>query len=113
MTLPNGITEKEILRYGKLDAGIKKLQPEHKILNEKIKKAFVKLGTWVVGNVSIKRTEADSFDAKTAEEKYPISTHPQYYKSVFDPSKLPADVRATFTSKTQRLSVETIEVIEA
>jgi hypothetical protein len=110
--LPAGITEKEIIRYGKLDLGIKKLQPEHKMLNEKIKTAFAAIGTWVVGNVVIKRTEANSFDAKAAEKKYPFDKFPEYYKFTFDPTELPADIRGEFTSKSQRLSVTVAELTE-
>lgn len=104
--LPEGITQKELDEYAKLDRGIKKLQIRHKILNEKIKTTFTKVGTFVFGSVIVKRTEADSFDAKAAEKAFPLDKHPEFYKSVFDASALPADKRKKFTTKVQRLSVD-------
>lgn len=104
--LPPGITQKELDEYAKIDRVIKKFTPRYKILNEKIKTAFTKVGTYVFGSVIIKRSEADSFDAKAAEKAFPFDKHPEFYKSVFDPTAFPADKRAKFTTKVQRLSVD-------
>lgn len=111
--LPEGITLKEIVEYAKIDRAIAKVAPRKKILNEKIKAAFVKVGTYIyetaIGNVIIERTEANAFDDKAAAKDFPFSTHPQYYKQVFDAAAFPADKRAKYTSKTQRLAVKTTD----
>jgi len=104
--LPEGLTQKELDEYAKLDRGIKKLQTRHKILNEKIKDAFTKNGTFVFGSVIIKRSEANSLDPEALQKKYPEATYPEYYKTVLDATKVPADIKAKFSSKTQRLSVD-------
>lgn len=106
--LPEGITQKEIDRFLKLDLGIKKLQPEHKVLSEKIKSAFTKLGTWVFGEAIIKRTEASSFDKAAFEKKHPVDRFPEYYSLTLDPTLIEPDVKAKFTTKVQRLSVDKV-----
>jgi hypothetical protein len=108
-TLPEGLTQAEIDRYAKLDAGIKKLQPEHKRLGEKIKSLVVKVGIFSFGSVVVDRNEARSFDKKTAEHDYPFETFPEYYTPVLDPAKVPESVKAKYTSMTPRVSVKVIE----
>lgn len=112
-TLPEGITQAELDRYAKLDRAIKRANEEHKALNAKIKEAFVALGTFVFGSVVIKRTEAASFDSKAAAEKYPYSSHADYYEltPVLVKDKMPEDVRAEFEGKTQRLSIDVAETV--
>lgn len=111
--LPAGITRAEIARYARLDAGIKKLQPEHKLLNEKIKKAFNAIGSWVVGNVVINRSKATGWDAKAATTKFPHAEHPEYYDVVYviNKDKMPVDVSADFITTTERLSVQVLDEI--
>lgn len=109
--LPDGITQAELDRYAKLDAAIKRANAEHKTLNDKIKKAFKTLGTFICGSVIVKRTEADVFDAAGFQTKYPYASHEQYYDLVpmLKPkANLPEDVRKEFESKQQRLSVDVV-----
>lgn len=106
--LPEGLTQREVDRYAKLDAGIKKLQPEHKTLGEKIKKLVVGKGTSLFGNVVVKRNEADSFDKTAAAHDFPYEKFPHLYATVFDASKLDAKTKAKYTSKVQRVSVEVL-----
>lgn len=107
--LPEGLTQAEVDRYAKLDAGIKKLQPEHKRLGEKIKSLVTKVGTFTFGNVVVDRNEAKSFDKKTAEHDYPYEKFPEYYTPVLDPAKVPDAVKEKYTSMTQRVSVKVTE----
>lgn len=109
-TMPEGITQKELDEYAKLNKGAKKIADRLKVLNEKIKTAFPKAGKFIFGNVLVNRSEADSFDAAAASKKYPLETHPEYYKSVFDATAFPPDLRAKFVTKTQRLSVDYVEL---
>jgi hypothetical protein len=107
--LPEGLTQTEVNRYAKLDAGIKKLQPEHKQLGDKIKAAVTKVGVFTFEKVLVNRTEANSFDSDSAEHDFPQDKFPEYYKAVLDPSKIPDKVKSKYTSKTQRVSVKVIE----
>jgi hypothetical protein len=111
--LPAGITRAEIIRYAKLDAGIKKLQPEHKRLNEKIKAAFNTVGSWVVSNVVIKRSTANGWDEKAATTKYPYKEHPEYYVVTpkIDRTKMPKEAANEFNTLTERLSVQVLDEI--
>jgi hypothetical protein len=106
--LPEGITQKELDEYAKLDRGIKKLQTRHKILNAKIKQVFASVtkGTRVFGDVVVKIGLTSSFDKESFEEKYPKEKFPQYYKLTLDPTKIEADIKAKFTSKANTLSVD-------
>jgi hypothetical protein len=112
--LPEGITEAEIVRYGRLDSALKPLQAEHKALGDKIKAAFNTIGSWVVANVAIKRSTANTFNSKGVEEKYPYAEFPEYYSvtPVLDKKKLPQEIIDTYTVKVERLSVSTVEIIE-
>lgn len=112
IVLPEGISVHEIEQYAKLDVAIKKLQPKHKVLNDKIKKAFLRPGTWIIGNVIIKRTTAKTFDLAAASKRYPESRYPEFYKTVFDPDKFPADQKAKFQVPVERLSVEVAIPVE-
>lgn len=111
--LPEGITQAELDKYARVDAAIKRLEPEKKRLNDKIKRAFTELGTFLCGSVVVKRTQADSFDAVAFADKYPESKYPQYYKSVVDPTKIDAKTKSKFVSKTQRLAIETVIIADA
>lgn len=108
--LPEGITQADIDRYAKLDAGIKKLSAEHKVLNELLKLKLVKLGTFVFGKVIIKRSEASSFDKEKFEQDHPYSVkeNRKYYVHALDASLIEPDLRKKYTTKTQRVSVETL-----
>jgi hypothetical protein len=105
--LPAGITQDELDEYAKIDRVLKnkKLNDRHAALNKKIKAAFVKLGTFIHGDVIIKRGERDSFDAKAAEEEFPFEKFPEYYKPVFDATTLTAAQKKKFTNKTPTVSV--------
>lgn len=107
-TLPNGITQADLDRYARLDVAIKKAKAEHDTLNAKIKAAFVSLGTFVFGSVIIKRTEAVTFDSKAATEALPYAQFSDYYDlvPVLNKALLPEEVRRTFESAQQRLSVD-------
>lgn len=110
-TLPPGLTQAEVDEYARLDAGIKKLQDRHKELNDIIKRAHTdagKKGTFSYGPVVVKVTEANTFDKKTATEAFPVEDYPDLYVPVLEPKNLPADIRAEYTSKTLRLSVDTV-----
>lgn len=106
--LPEGITQVEIETYSKIDLAIKKLEPRKKELGDRIKAAYTKVGSFVVGNVIIDRTEADSKDIKSAEKLYPYDLYPELYvvEPKFDFSKLAPEEQAKFVTKTQRLSVK-------
>lgn len=104
--LPEGITQKELDEYAKLDRGIKKLQTRHKILNEKIKLAFTKMGTFVFGSVIVKLSSSSSFDKDAFTTGHPQDKFPQYYVWALDPKLIEADKKAKFTTKTERLSVD-------
>ena len=108
--LPEGVSQAQIDRYAKLDKAIKKAQTEHKTLNELFKQKFVKLGTFMFGSVIIKRTEASSFDSKKFAEDHPVTdpASKKYYVLTLDASLIEADVKAKYTSKTQRLSVDVV-----
>jgi hypothetical protein len=105
--LPEGITQKQIDEYAKLDKGIKKLQTRHKILNALIKQVFegTPKGTKIFGEVVVKLGETSTFSSESFEEKYPKDKFPQYYKLTLDPKTIEADVKAKFTSNNPTLSV--------
>jgi hypothetical protein len=115
-TLPEGLSQKDIDRYAKLDKGIKALQEEHAILNELIKQTHKAAG--IVGNktlvyksaehgsVIVKLGQQKRLDAETAAATFPEDEFPEYYTSTFDPKKMPADISAAFrTNIVQTLSV--------
>lgn len=118
--LPPGLTQADIDRYAQLDAGIKKLQEEHSILNETIKQAHKDAG--IEGNktlsypsdkygvVIVKLGQQKRFDAEKATETFPSAEYPEFYSLVLDQKKMPADVAATFrTNIVQTLSVSVAE----
>lgn len=104
--LPDGITQEELDRYAKLDAGIKALQAEHKKINEKIKKVFTQPGTFVFGKVIIDRSSVVGVDVTAVEENFPPSKYPEYYKAAVDQDSLPDEVKAEYFTLTERLSVK-------
>lgn len=104
--LPEGITQADLDKYAKLDKGMKKLAPEHKRLNQLIKDTFLKVGTFVHGDVIVDRSQADSFDKKAAEEDLPYEKFPDLYTHTIDPTKLTKTQKAKYTSKVQRLSIK-------
>lgn len=109
--LPNGLTQTEVDEYAKLDAGIKKLQDRHKVLNEKIKDAHAtkKAGAYIYGEVVVTITDKTKFDAEMAEGSLPYSDpkNRKFYKHVIDARALDADMRAGFTVPAPRsLSVK-------
>lgn len=110
-TLPSGLTQAEVDEYRKLDDGMKRLAARHKQLNEIIKQAHIeagKKGTFVYDGVIVKVTEASAFDKDGATEAFPVADYPNLYKPVLEPKNLPADIRSEYTSKTLRLSVDTV-----
>lgn len=109
--LPNGLTQAEVDEYAKLDAGIKKLQERHRVLNEKIKDAHAtkKAGSYVYGEVIVSIQDKTRFDADMAEASLPYTnvSNRKFYKHVIDPRALDADVRAGFSVTAPRaLSVK-------
>lgn len=109
--LPNGLTQAEVDEYAKIDAGIKKLQERHAILNEKIKDAHAtkKAGAYIYGSVVVTIQDKSKFDVAMAEDSLPY-TNPanrKFYKHTIDARALDADVRAGFTIAAPRaLSVK-------
>lgn len=103
--LPEGITQKELDRYAKIDAGIKKLSVEKAALNDKIKKAFLKAGTFIFGNVIIKKGAQMRKDAAAMEAAFPYKSHPQYWHMQFDPSLVDAVAAKKFLKPIETLSV--------
>lgn len=105
--LPAGITQAELDEYAKIDRVLKnkKLNDRHKELNAKIKAAFVKVGTFIFGDVIIKRTTRAGFDSAKAQEDFPFEKFPEYYKPVFDPTAVPEEVKAKYKTTVEALSV--------
>lgn len=119
-TLPDGLTQSDIDRYAQLDAGIKKLQEEHSILNETIKQAHKNAGiegnktlsypSEKYGTVIVKLGQQKRFDSSKASATFPESEFPEYYSSALDQKKMPADILAAFkTNIVQTLSVSVAE----
>lgn len=119
-TLPEGLTQSDIDRYAQLDAGIKKLQEEHAVLNETIKQAHKNAGyegsktltypSEKYGTVIVKLGEQKRFDAEKAAETFPSDEHPEFYSLVVDQKKMPADIVAAFkTNIVQTLSISVAE----
>lgn len=107
-TLPAGITQDELDRYAKLDAGIKALTVEHKAINEKIKKAFTAKGTFVCGSIIIERSSSVGLDIKGVEAAYPFETNPEFYTPAVDRTKVPESVKGEFFTITEKLSVKVV-----
>lgn len=89
-TLPEGITQAEIDRYAKLDAGVKKLTAEKKELGEKIKFVLTaKSATYtfedVVVSVAVRKGE---FDKELATDTFPADRYPDLYTLTIDPEKV-------------------------
>lgn len=104
--LPNGLTQDEVDEYLKLDAGIKRLQVRHDILNEKIKNAHQgkKAQAYVYGGVIVTIQDKTKFDAEEAEEALPYydPKNRKLYRHVIDPEALQPDVKAKFTHHATR-----------
>lgn len=119
-TLPEGLTQTDIDRYAQLDAGIKKLQEEHSILNETIKQAHKNAGiegsktlsypSEKYGTVIVKLGQQKRFDSKAAEATFPEADYPDFYTAALDQKKMPADIVAEF--KTNVVSTLSISVAE-
>ena len=116
--LPEGLTQKDIDRYAQLDAGLKKIADEHKVLNEKIKKAHEDAGiggkqtliypSEKYGSVIVDLSVANGVDTEAMEARYPQEKNPEYYTPKLDTKKIPADIVQKFrTVQTQRLSIKT------
>ena len=119
-TLPDGLTQSDIDRYAQLDAGIKKLQDEHAVLNETIKQAHKNAGiegkktlsypSEKYGTVIVKLGEQKRLDSKSLSENFPEAEFPEFYTSTIDTKKVPADIQDAFrTNIIQTLSVTTGE----
>lgn len=115
--LPEGLTQKDIDRYAYLDAGLKKLQDEHKALNDKIKKMHEAQGikgkkTLVYpsekyGSVIVDLNEQKRVDEDALVAAYPESKAPQYWKPVIDKTAIPATILEKFkTNIVQTLSIK-------
>ncbi len=118
--LPEGLTQKDIDRYAQLDAGIKRLQEEHAVLNETIKQAHKAAGiegnktlsypSDKYGTVIVKLGQQKRFDTAKATETFPEDEFPEYYTSTIDAKKMAADIANEFrTTVVQTLSVSVAE----
>lgn len=115
--IPKGLTQQDLDRYAQLDAGIAALAEEHKILNAKIKKAHLDAGltgkkTLVYpsekyGAIIVKLNEQRRLDVPGLTEAFPMDDFPQFYSSILDVKKVPADVQDEFrTVVVQTLSID-------
>lgn len=93
-TLPEGITQADIDRLAKLDAGIKKLTAEAKEIKERLKESLpLKTATYSFENVVVKATKTDGqMDKKVAEATFPYSQNPEFYTPTIDPKKLKSEL---------------------
>lgn len=110
-TLPPGLSQAEVDEYARLDDGIKRLLARHTELNDVIKAAHAaaaKKGTFTYGKVVVKVSETSKFEKDEATEAFPVTDYPDLYKPVLEPKNLPADIRAEYTSKSLRMSVDTV-----
>lgn len=119
-TLPEGLTQKDIDRYAQLDAGLKKIADEHKVLNEKIKKAHVDAGikgkktliypSEKYGAVVVKLGEQKRLDTEALIAKFPEDKAPDFYALQLNVKAVPADIQERFrTNIIQTLSITTGE----
>lgn len=118
--LPEGLTQKDIDRFAYLDKGMKKLQDEHRVLNEKIKQAHKDAGisgsktliypSEKFGAVIVKLGEQKRLDTAALEEAHPYEKFPQFWRTQFDKDSVPADLQAKFrTNIVNTLSVSTAD----
>lgn len=118
--LPEGLSQKDIDRYAYLDKGMKKLQEEHAVLNEKIKQAHKDAGiegsktltypSEKFGTVIVKLGQQKRMDVAALTEKYTEEKAPEYYSLALDQKKVPADILAKFkTNIVNTLSVSVAE----
>jgi hypothetical protein len=119
-TLPEGLTQKDIDEYARLDAGLKKIQDARNVLNEKIKQTHIDAGysgkktliypSEKYGAVVVKLGEQRRLDVVALEDKHPYEKFPQFYRVQFDKDAVPADVQAKFrTNIIKTLSITTGE----
>jgi hypothetical protein len=110
--VPPGITVDDLQKYAKLDKALKKATPTHKALGNKIKAAYVKVGTFAVLNIIIKRTKAEKVDWKKVEDLNPQSSNPHLYKKVWvldqDAVKAELDLKP-YTDVIERISIDTLD----
>ena len=117
-TLPPGLTQADIDNYARLDAGLKKLQDQHAVLNEKIKAAHKAAGykgkktliypSEKFGSVIVTLGEQKRVDSAALLKAHPEETYPEFYVSSLDTSKVPADILAKFkTNIVSTLSIKT------
>lgn len=106
-TLPPGLSQEQINRYAKLDAGIKLLQDEKDNLNNVIKDAHKDQprGTYIYESVVVKIGETSKVDTKGIEGEFPFEVNPEYYDAKLDAKKVPAETKARYTTKVPTLSV--------
>lgn len=118
--LPEGLTQKDIDRYAYLDAGIKKLQDEHKALNDKIKQAHIEAGitgkktlTYTsdkFGTVIVTLGEQRRLDEDALIKAFPQEKAPQFWRMQFDKALPDATILEKFkTNVIQTLSVKVAE----
>ncbi len=119
-TLPEGLTQADIDEYARLDAGLKKLQTRHAVLNETIKQSHKNAGitgnktltypSEKYGTVIVKLGEQKRLDTEKLSETFPESEFPEYYTCSVDAKKVPADISAEFrTNIIQTLSISVAE----
>lgn len=107
--LPEGVSQKDIDRYAYLDKGIKKLQDEHKALNDKIKRAHEAAGitgkkTLVYpsekfGSVIVDLNEQKRVDSEALEAAHPFEKSPQYWRMQFDQGLVDKTILDKFRTK--------------
>lgn len=115
-TLPEGITQKDLDRYAQLDAGVKKIQEEHKALNDKIKKAHQDAGltgkkTLVYpsdkyGSVIVVLGEQKRIDGPALEKALPLEKFPQYWQMQFDATLVDETIKGKYKNTISTLSIK-------
>lgn len=112
-TLPAGLTQSNVDRYAKLDAGIKALEAEHKVLGELIKTTHAEAGitgkrTLIYEDVIVTFNEQRRLNGEVFQESFSPAEFPEYYKPAIDAAKVPADILDAFrTNVIPTLSVRT------
>lgn len=112
--LPEGLTEKDLIRYAKLSKQATETTKLKKVLNDKIKKSFATVAyefgkDYVFGKVSLTFGRQMRFSAELFTKKYPIAKFPQYYTMQLDESLIP-DALKTDKVKTPVITLSASEV---
>lgn len=116
MDLPTGITQKDLVRYVKLNSQMTKVTKLRNVLNDKIKKAFHGIGLeigkpYIFGSISVKLGQQNVFDPDLFAKAHPAEKFPEFYTLQLDMEKVPATAKSPkFFSRRVTLSVTEVEV---